>query len=44
MAFSILGVAAGEMIIDGAECVAKTFPEFWGILKSVGGEVKINGE
>lgn len=44
MAFSILGLAVGETIIDGAECVAKTFPEFWDILKSIGGEVKINGE
>ncbi len=43
MAFSILGLAVGETIIDGAECVSKTFPEFWDILKSIGGEVKING-
>jgi len=43
MAFSILGSAVGETIIDGAECVSKTFPEFWDILKSIGGEVKING-
>jgi 3-phosphoshikimate 1-carboxyvinyltransferase len=44
MAFSILGSVAGETIIDGAECVSKTFPEFWDILASIGGEVKINGE
>lgn len=44
MAFSILGSVAGETIIDGAECVSKTFPEFWDILASTGGEVKINGE
>ena len=43
MAFSILGSAVGETIIDGAECVSKTFPQFWDILKSIGGEVKING-
>ena len=43
MAFSILGAVAGETIIDGAECVSKTFPEFWSVLKSIGGEVKING-
>ena len=43
MAFSILGSVAGETIIDGAECVSKTFPQFWDILKSIGGEVKING-
>lgn len=44
MAFSVLGLAAGETIINGAESVAKTFPEFWDILKSIGGEVKINGK
>jgi 3-phosphoshikimate 1-carboxyvinyltransferase len=44
MAFSILGSVAGETIIDGAECVSKTFPEFWDILKSIGGKVRINGE
>ncbi len=43
MAFSILGLVAGETVIDGAESVSKTFPEFWDILKSTGGEVKING-
>ena len=44
MAFSILGSIAGETIINGAECVSKTYPEFWGALKSIGGEVKIDGE
>ena len=42
MAFGILGsVASGTIIIDGAECVSKTFPEFWDVLKSMG--VKLNG-
>ena len=36
MAFSILGVVAGDTIIDGAECVSKTFPEFWSMLKDMG--------
>jgi len=36
MAFSILGSVVGGTIIDGAECVSKTFPEFWSILKSIG--------
>ena len=36
-------LTAGETIIDGAECVSKTFPEFWDILKSIEGEVRING-
>ena len=44
MAFSILGSAVGKTIIDDAECVTKTYPEFWDILKSIGGVVKINGE
>ena len=41
MAFSILGIVVGETQIDGAECVAKTFPQFWDILKSIGGKVHI---
>lgn len=44
MAFSILGVLAGETIIENAECVSKTFPQFWDVLKSAGGEIKINGK
>jgi len=44
MAFSILGSLTGGMIINDAGCVSKTFPEFWDILKSLGGEVEINGE
>ena len=44
MAFSVLGTVAGETIINNAECVAKTFPEFWDILKSIGGEVVTDGE
>jgi len=44
MAFSVLGALVGGTTINGAECVNKTFPEFWDILKSIGGKVKINGE
>jgi len=44
MAFSILGSVVGETTINDAECVAKTFPQFWDILKSIGGEVKIDGK
>jgi 3-phosphoshikimate 1-carboxyvinyltransferase len=43
MAFGILGTLAGATVIDGAECVDKTFPEFWAILKSIGGRLKVNG-
>jgi len=44
MAFSILGSLVGGTIIDEAECVNKTFPEFWDILKSIGSKVVINGK
>jgi len=44
MAFSLIGSVAGGTIIDNAECVSKTYPEFWDILKSIGGEVKIDGK
>ena len=44
MAFSILGSVTGGTIIDGAECVSKTYPKFWDELKNIGGEVKIDGK
>lgn len=44
MAFSILGVMAGNTVIEGAECVSKTYPEFWNVLKSLGGEVVLDGK
>ena len=42
MAFSILGSVTGDTTINGAECVAKTYPDFWQTLKNLGGEVKLN--
>lgn len=42
MAFSVLGVLAGDTVIEGAECVTKTYPEYWDILKSIGGKVVLN--
>ncbi len=42
MAFSILGAALGNIVIDGAECVAKTFPTYWDEFRKIGGEVKLN--
>jgi 3-phosphoshikimate 1-carboxyvinyltransferase len=42
MAFSVFGAAESGLIIDGAECVAKTYPGFWGVFKNVGGETEIN--
>ncbi|MBN1366974.1 MAG: 3-phosphoshikimate 1-carboxyvinyltransferase [Dehalococcoidales bacterium] len=44
MAFSILGVIAGNTVIEGAECVGKTYPEFWRVLQSIGGKVKKDGK
>jgi 3-phosphoshikimate 1-carboxyvinyltransferase len=44
MAFSILGVLAGNTVIEGAECVSKTYPDFWAVLKSLGGEVVLDGQ
>jgi 3-phosphoshikimate 1-carboxyvinyltransferase len=40
MAFSILGAALGNIAINHAECVSKTFPTFWDEFQRVGGELK----
>jgi 3-phosphoshikimate 1-carboxyvinyltransferase len=42
MAFSILGSVVGDTTINGAECVSKTYPEFWQVFNSLGGEVKLD--
>jgi 3-phosphoshikimate 1-carboxyvinyltransferase len=42
MAFSVLATVAGSSVIEGAECVAKTYPGYWQTLVSLGGEVDIN--
>jgi 3-phosphoshikimate 1-carboxyvinyltransferase len=43
MAFAIAGlVAEGETIIQGAEVVSKSYPEFWDDLKKLGGNFSIN--
>ncbi len=44
MAFGVLGAAVGGVTINGAECVAKTFPGFWDALKKVGGKVETDAE
>ena len=44
MAFSILGTAVGDTTINQAECVSKTYPEFWQTLKEIGGKVRTNGQ
>ena len=43
MAFSLLGLSCSNVIIEGAECVSKTYPEFWDKLISIGGQVKLDG-
>jgi 3-phosphoshikimate 1-carboxyvinyltransferase len=36
MAFSILGLSSAGIVIEGAECVAKTFPDFFETLQLLG--------
>ncbi|MFH0846600.1 MAG: 3-phosphoshikimate 1-carboxyvinyltransferase [Chloroflexota bacterium] len=42
MSFAILGGLAGDTVIAGAECVAKTFPEFWDVVTKAGMRLEIN--
>jgi 3-phosphoshikimate 1-carboxyvinyltransferase len=42
MAFGVLGSVRGGVTINGAECVAKTYPGFWDTLVSIGGKVEKN--
>lgn len=44
MSFSIIGTVIGDTVIDGAEHVAKTFPQFWEVLKSIGCKLEITDE
>ncbi|MEE8420452.1 MAG: 3-phosphoshikimate 1-carboxyvinyltransferase [Dehalococcoidales bacterium] len=43
MAFSVLGTVVGGTTVNGAECVNKTFPQFWDILESTGGKLETDG-
>jgi 3-phosphoshikimate 1-carboxyvinyltransferase len=36
MAFSLMGAAAGGITIEGADCVTKTYPEYWGVIQELG--------
>jgi 3-phosphoshikimate 1-carboxyvinyltransferase len=40
MAFAVMGAALGGVTITNAECVKKTFPEFWKLFKNIGCEFK----
>ncbi len=42
MAFSILGAVTAETTIEGAECVAKTYPHFWQTFEKLGGKVELD--
>jgi 3-phosphoshikimate 1-carboxyvinyltransferase len=39
MAFSLLGISAGGVTIQGAECVSKTYPEYWQVLRDLGARI-----
>ncbi len=41
MAFGVLGAAVGDVVVEGAECVNKTYPEFWADLQRLGVEVQL---
>jgi 3-phosphoshikimate 1-carboxyvinyltransferase len=42
MAFAVLGSALGNVAISDAECVAKTYPNFWKDFQKIGGEITID--
>lgn len=44
MAFAVLGLNAGNTIIEGAQCVSKTYPRFWRDLIQLGGKVRLQNE
>ena len=44
MSFSLLGSMVGNTVIEHAECVAKTYPEFWDVFKNLRGKVATDGQ
>jgi 3-phosphoshikimate 1-carboxyvinyltransferase len=40
MSFALLGAVVGDMVIEDAACVEKTYPEFWEVFQDLGGQVK----
>ena len=42
MAFAVLGAALGNIAIGDAECVTKTYPDFWKEFQKIGGEITFN--
>jgi len=43
MAFSLLGTICGNTVIDSAECVTKTWPEYWDVLQNLGVKAVLHG-
>ena len=41
MAAAILGVGGARMTIRGAECVSKSFPDFFAVLQSINGKINL---
>ncbi len=41
MALSLIGICCGETTIKGAECVSKTYPEYWDTIKNLGVELSV---
>lgn len=41
MAFSILATKVGKIVVDGVECVSKSYPEFFEDLEALGGEFEL---
>lgn len=44
MAFSVLGLRRGNLVVDGAECVAKSYPGFFGDLRALGARFEVERE
>ena len=44
MALGVAGAALGSVTIEGAECVGKTFQDFWEVIKNVGGKVETDAK
>jgi 3-phosphoshikimate 1-carboxyvinyltransferase len=42
MAFTALGLRIGNTVVQGAECVSKTFPDFWEAVRELGGRVVLH--
>jgi len=38
----VLGAALGNVAISGAECITKTYPDFWKEFQKIGGEINVD--